>query len=1566
MGLTAIKPLAITLKGEENWYDWIELVHTTSNTARIWDYINPANEKAPQLLEALKEPIYTDVHPATQGQTVTFADLSINEAQEFNLIRKDFREKEQALLDIRALIQASVEPALFTYTRNCPTAREMLLNLKAEFCASIAVRERQLQTLYNKLKTIQPNESIENWAKKWEDIYAKCKELNLPDIQGVRPLFDITNAIKSRMPGFYHVWYFNIREESKLPKPTTTVRELLSNLKDYLRDNENQTPQKGRHTAFASFQNQGNQSDQGDQSNQPPLPCVCGINHWYSECYYLNQAIRPPGWTPKQAVERTIQAKIDSNPRTKAKVEKAQKKFQNRSNQPNQETSNLVTALLATAYHATEQPNPPPKEAWELYNSFILDSGATTHICHTRSRFRNFTPASELLVTAGLPSTIEGYGDVDIQVLGQNNKTRKVTLLNTAYIPDCPTNMVSCHKIFQSGIIWDQANSRLTQNGTFWAKIQLINNLYVVEYNPTTPQEAALLSQRFTPKPGQFNKSTEPKPAERVTLQTIHQRFAHPGLATTKRIADSTTGLEVIQPTAQEEEQIKTCEVCHLAKGHKLINRTPVPTPTQPYEVVSCDLLEFKKVNNDAGYGKWVLHFHCRYTGMNHVYILPSKNEEVLYNTIKEFCAYTQRRWNQPVRILHTDGESGFGSTIEHWLASQGITLHRSPPYTPDQNGDAERSGGVIIMVARAIMIESRIPGYMWPESVSAAGYLLNRTPRQQYKWITPIERLQAYIGVPDPQPKVGHIRTYGCRAYPLIQNQPKLNKLEPRTSIGYLVGWDSNNIFRIWIPTLQKVIRTRDVTFDENLRYDPTQYENPLPLEAIQAIEAIEILSLSTNEDVTVDQILSDSNTLILQPLALNRAIQQHSKSKTDQSRANTSVENPENPTLITPENTPTPGSTPPPEPVYDSLPPAAEPPLGQASPNPSLSTPHAVSLVLPDTGPQVQINPETDIDPETDSEATITVNTQSTRAPYDTSQGVDPANIITQPRVRKPRKEAYLAALESTAERVGYHNAFLAGTHFNTKQRLHRSELPPAPVNWNKVELHLHSEGFKYAAQKEFQDLESRGTWELVDQSSANTRPLPLKWVFTYKYDTDGYLDRYKARICVRGDLQPTSDKDSYAATLAAKVFRSLMAIAARFDLEAVQMDAVNAFINGLLDEEVYTYLPDGFKIPGKLLHLKRALYGLRRSPLLWLQELTSALLELGFKPIPEAQCLFTNGRIIVFFYVDDMVILYHISHQSEFNQFKQSLLQRYEFKDLGELKWFLGIRVIRNRQDQRLWLCQDSYIEKIASSFNLLESPQFKTPLAIQELYASETQATPQEVHAYQSRIGSTTYATSITRPDAARASNKLAEFLLNPSPAHLKAANRLIKYLYDTRYLAVEYSADSATLTTLEPEFRCSTDAAFGDDIDTRKSTEGYLFKLFGGPIDWKSTRQKLVTKSSTEAELVALSHASTEIFWWRRFFTQIKLQLDTYEVECDNQQTIRLLTTPAIKLATKLKHIDIHHHWLRQEVQDQKLQLKWIPTNNMPADGLTKALPTQKHLQFIKQLGLIDIKHLVQA
>jgi hypothetical protein len=151
-----------------------------------------------------------------------------------------------------------------------------------------------------------------------------------------------------------------------------------------------------------------------------------------------------------------------------------------------------------------------------------------------------------------------------------------------------------------------------------------------------------------------------------------------------------------------------------------------------------------------------------------------------------------------------------------------------------------------------------------------------------------------------------------------------------------------------------------------------------------------------------------------------------------------------------------------------------------------------------------------------------------------------------------------------------------------------------------------------------------------------------------------------------------------------------------------------------------------------------------------------------------------------------------------------------------------------------------CQDSYIEKMAKSYNLDQGASFKTPLATEEIEPNPDQATPQDVHSYQSRIGSTTYPTTITRPDAAYATNKLAQHLLNPSPSHIAAANRVIRYLDATRYLAIECS-QSAGISQVTPDFECCADAAYADDIPSRKSTEGYLFKLFKGAIEWRSTR-----------------------------------------------------------------------------------------------------------------------------
>ena len=268
-------------------------------------------------------------------------------------------------------------------------------------------------------------------------------------------------------------------------------------------------------------------------------------------------------------------------------------------------------------------------------------------------------------------------------------------------------------------------------------------------------------------------------------------------------------------------------------------------------------------------------------------------------------------------------------------------------------------------------------------------------------------------------------------------------------------------------------------------------------------------------------------------------------------------------------------------------------------------------------------------------------------------------------------------------------------------------------------------------------------------------------------------------------------------------------------------------------------------------------------------------------------------------------------------------------------------------------------------MTTKFHLEHHKPAFTPLPPDELKPYDGQATAQEIHAYQQRVGSINFGAVITRPDVAFAASRLATFLCNPAPMHLAAADQTISYLYRTRTLAIEYSAP--TPGDGQQIFFCASDAAYADDPETRKSTGGFLYKLFGGPADWHSMKQKTVTTSSTEAELLALSYATKETIWWQRFFKNIGFDPGhELTVHCDNLQTIRLLTKENQKLATKLRHIDIHQHWLRQEVQAGHIKVKWIPTTDMPADGFTKALPRQRHEKFIAQLNLVDIRMLLKV
>src|SRR5690606_5581924 len=145
--------------------------------------------------------------------------------------------------------------------------------------------------------------------------------------------------------------------------------------------------------------------------------------------------------------------------------------------------------------------------------------------------------------------------------------------------------------------------------------------------------------------------------------------------------------------------------------------------------------------------------------------------------------------------------------------------------------------------------------------------------------------------------------------------------------------------------------------------------------------------------------------------------------------------------------------------------------------------------------------------------------------------------------------------------------------------KQRRHRRNLPPAPTHHAEAMKHSYRDDWIRAEQDELHKLKELNTFEVVSRSQAETAPLPLKWVYTYKFNKAGYLTKFKARIYVRGDIQPVSGRDTYAATLAGRSFRVVIALAAKYNLNMIQYDLESAFPHTEIDEEVWVQFPPGY---------------------------------------------------------------------------------------------------------------------------------------------------------------------------------------------------------------------------------------------------------------------------------------------------------------------------------------------------------------------------------------------------
>ena len=1074
----------------------------------------------------------------------------------------------------------------------------------------------------------------------------------------------------------------------------------------------------------------------------------------------------------------------------------------------------------------------------------------------------------------------------------------------------------------------------------------------------------------FGVRRNRFNSWTERAP-NTGTEQRWHLRMGHPGPEALNHLTGHSKGVRIKGPATVD------CDACGCSKAKRKIRREPRQGPTRPGQRIAVDFLDLEP--DEEGYWSVML-LTDRYSGYVFDVYLTGRNTDVIMEAFRYVLGVLDNQYHLHVEAIECDNEITKNYALTSYLTEdKHIRLEPSAPHTQSQNGGAERSGGVIKEKARSMRAGAKLPHFLWVEIYKAAVYLNNRTPKYHLRWQTPYESFYTYlvyrdgIVVKDRKPSQAHLRAYGCKAFAMTadahERKNRRQKLNPKAWIGYLVGYNSTNIYRVWNPLTNDVIAVRDVSFNEDEFFSGN-------------VKDLKDDLLHTSEE-QLAALLRDVrlNQPTHHPPSVSTQEEDEELSRITQPPAEEEDSNPGGYGDMSHRVDPNDACTREPDPLYvtarfaplltpDATPPSAGALMAatirefterqESAARPyeevercrqpkELATPGTIQLLVP-AGEDLRA---------------IRHRHGNWEAAFNAGRLASPIGMIDGKRVTKDQFMKIVNGSKGRPSGKELHKTRSNGVVTVVPRRpnkIHRRDLPPPPKTHRDLESHPMGTGFKEAERVHLNSHKEMQSWlEISKDQAKGHQLLDCMWVYVYKFDKHGWFSKCKARLVVRGDQQAKSiHENTYASTLAGRSFRTLMAVAARFDLEFIQYDAVNAFVNAKLLHDVFMRMPPGYRKRGQVLHLKKALYGLRESPLLWQKDFTATLSRLGFSPVPHEPCCFSREGMLIFFYVDDIVVAYSKENQSKVEATIAELRSCYTLTGGHELQWFLGIEVIRDRARKRIWLSQSDYIDKLANLVTNSDGPFTPVPMKQQELFPSEDKASPSSINLYQRRVGSILYAAVITRVDIAFAASRLSRFNTNPGEQHHAAAEHLIRYLLGTKTLALELGGGDSLDTW--------SDASFADNTLDRKSSQAYVMKLFGGVIGWRANKQDTVTTSTTEAELLSLAQATKEAMFVSRLITELSVQLDTsiINIWCDNQQTIRLVNADVACLHTKLRHVDIHNHWLREAASKRQIDVAYTPTNDMLADGLTKALTTEKFRKFVQQLGLVDVQEKIQS
>jgi hypothetical protein len=580
------------------------------------------------------------------------------------------------------------------------------------------------------------------------------------------------------------------------------------------------------------------------------------------------------------------------------------------------------------------------------------------------------------------------------------------------------------------------------------------------------------------------------------------------------------------------------------------------------------------------------------------------------------------------------------------------------------------------------------------------------------------------------------------------------------------------------------------------------------------------------------------------------------------------------------------------------------------------------------------------------------------------------NPQSRIPAPRFTEP--DITRATASSTAKSTPKERANIA------VEELFSALIEEAELSFTAAEIDLpktpeealagpEAKQWKEAMDEEYATLIKMGTWKMGDLP-ADRKAIGCRWVFHKKRDEKGNIIKFKARLVAQGFSQKPgtdfSNDGTFAPVMRFETLRTVLAFAAVHNLKLRQFDVKGAYLHGTLTELIYMQQPPGYGDgTTQVCILIRSLYGLRQAGNVWNRELNRALAELGFTQLKTDYCCYIrrNGDdfTILLVWVDDFIAV--STTDAENDQVEQELKTHFDVKSLGQPSLLLGIKL--HQEDHLISLSQSHFIDNLLKKFGLENANAVSTPIdphvKLDDDEKSEEIIDEGEInstlisHGYATLIGSLMYLALGTRPDIAYAVNKLAQFTSQPKPKHWTALKRIFRYLKGTRNHGLTFGGSEELLIN---DLNIYCDADWASDAD-RKSVSGFVITMAGGAIAWSSKKQSTVALSTAEAEYVAATHIAKQVLWYRSLFQELELPLpSTSTIFSDNQAAISIAHHPEFHARTK--HIDIAHHFLRDLVESEIINLVYIKTDENLADIFTKGLPKIPHENLTYELGIL--------